>query len=204
MKIFLCFFYMSVFTNYYLFLPSIYYSHHLSIIFITYLLFYHIGLYVKKGIIKEYKTDFGVVPNLVKLFQHLYGTLSVRKTFFKIFHSKIFYSFMKLLFLFRLIWLFMIKLFHNSSWFLPLIVFLHIFDNFFKRKFQPNSNFTRFSLENINIKFVFFCHHACFLIFNSKSPYLLWFTEVFSDLILISSQIFSHSIFLNLFLASLS
>ena len=88
MKIFLCFFYMSVFINYYLFLPSIYYSHHLSIIFITYLLFYHIGLYVKKGIIKEYKTDFGVVPNLVKLFQHLYGTLSVRKNIFQNISSK--------------------------------------------------------------------------------------------------------------------
>ena len=88
MKIFLGFFYMSVFINYYLFLPSIYYSHHLSIIFITYLLFYHIGLYVKKGIIKEYKTDFGVVPNLVKLFQHLYGTLSVRKNIFQNISSK--------------------------------------------------------------------------------------------------------------------
>ena len=68
----------------------IYYSHHLFVIFIIYLLFYHIGLYVKKGILKEYKTDFGVVPNLVKLFQHLYGTISVRNLIIDIFFSNSF------------------------------------------------------------------------------------------------------------------
>ena len=36
------------------------------------------GNYVKKGIKKEYKTDMSVVPNLVNLFKHLYGTLAVR------------------------------------------------------------------------------------------------------------------------------
>jgi hypothetical protein len=35
------------------------------------------GNYVKKGVKKEYRTDMSVVPNLVKLFQHLYGTLAV-------------------------------------------------------------------------------------------------------------------------------
>jgi hypothetical protein len=33
------------------------------------------GNYIKKGIKKEYKTDMGVIPNLVKLFQHLHFTL---------------------------------------------------------------------------------------------------------------------------------
>jgi hypothetical protein len=47
---------------------------------------------VKKGIKKEYKTDMSVVPNLVNLFKHLYGTLAVRSSVLLLFLSALFFA----------------------------------------------------------------------------------------------------------------